>query len=1211
MPETIKIFLASSSELQDDRRDFELFIGRKNKDWVDKGVFLHLVKWEDFFDAVSKTRLQDEYNKAVRECDVFVMLFFTRVGQYTEEEFEAAFGQFKATSKPFIFIYFREGGAPGGGEEASVSAFKDKLGQLGHFYTRYGNSDRLALHFSEQLDKLANAGFIEFTPAAPARSKKPAVPLQAPAPSADHVLRRAELETLKGHLLADAAAGGDGQRTYRLLSNTVGLHGIGGAGKTTLARLLCADGDVKRACRDGILWVPIGKHPPEPRAQIADLVTALEGDCDGCSTLPGARARLQAALGGKSVLLVLDDVWDEAQIRDIGEVSTNCARLITTRNTLTLPFEAILVDVGTMQAGDAQQLLAAGLPAGASAGIASLARHLGHWPVLLRLANRALRQRVLVQKTPLPKALDAAERDLTRKGVLAFDPAQSAVERDQAVAATVEASLELLDAGERRRYTELAIFPQDVPIPLTRTAELWQLTSGMAADAAEEFVTSRLDPLSLLDYNGETETLHLHEMLRSYAAATLTGRAALHLRLVTRWGDRPSTLDAYAWRWLAFHLAGAATTSEQPACHDLTERLVTLVSDESWQQAHEEAVGDLPAVREALLDALGAAAADDVPPGVALIVRAADALVQFTREHSRAEPVFELARQGNLDAVRRRTALFAIDEHWRQALLLAAAWLAPAGRRAEAQQLVEEVGAQLGSDQRLHDLLRWVRTDLWGDAPPQFPFPVSPSTVDDALIDQLLKRVGGGEYDREFIISRGLDPDVHDPDRPPPTRGIHRQDGKPGEDATTRYLADLDGPYLVVHAANDRTKGTAALEQYLSVYTNYSYSEYRFSTLWALLDYVVRLPVPDGGPWVRDSLVRILSAAFAGGSVEFEEGLLIAVTALRARAGDAGARQMLLDDAQVLLSAATRLKPGRHREGSDVWGSHKRRMLASAQALGWLLGEDSVAGQVLHEAMGLADSGFAGYQAPACLTLADAIRVCAGNDPATRPDVEQALEWAQRAAHNVQDPSFCARMTARVAALRTNWKDGFNVEDRARRLGDAAHPGNAALHRVGRSYDGRRPDALKFPPWVADDKSFACLARLYQRHESDFVRVNLTTHPTLATGAPRALQNGEDVAVPDPGLVPHLAARISAEILAQAGRAVLPANRLQLLRELVVSAVASPTALDTVLTRLVLAQGRRGSPLDDVEISALADVLARRPAAKRADPGTELIASMA
>src|SRR4051794_29950205 len=102
-----KIFLASSSELQTDRAQFEIFINRKNNDWVSKGIFLHLVIWEDFLDAMSQTRLQDEYNKAIRECDIFVILISSKIGQYTEEEFETAFGQFKATSKPLIYIYFK------------------------------------------------------------------------------------------------------------------------------------------------------------------------------------------------------------------------------------------------------------------------------------------------------------------------------------------------------------------------------------------------------------------------------------------------------------------------------------------------------------------------------------------------------------------------------------------------------------------------------------------------------------------------------------------------------------------------------------------------------------------------------------------------------------------------------------------------------------------------------------------------------------------------------------------------------------------------------------------------------------------------------------------------------------------------------------------------------------------------------------------------
>lgn len=163
-----KLFLASSSELKADRDQFEIFINRKNKDWVEKGVFLELVIWEDFLDAVSQARLQDEYNQAIRGCDIFVMLFCTKVGKFTEEEFETAFGQFKATNKPFIFTYFKDTQISTGSADrqslASLWAFQDKLKALGHYQTVYENIDELKLHFNWQLDKLADSGFIELRP---------------------------------------------------------------------------------------------------------------------------------------------------------------------------------------------------------------------------------------------------------------------------------------------------------------------------------------------------------------------------------------------------------------------------------------------------------------------------------------------------------------------------------------------------------------------------------------------------------------------------------------------------------------------------------------------------------------------------------------------------------------------------------------------------------------------------------------------------------------------------------------------------------------------------------------------------------------------------------------------------------------------------------------------------------------------------------------
>ena len=161
-----KLFLASSSELKEDREQFEIFINRKNKDWIDKGIFLDLIIWEDFLDAVSQSRLQDEYNKAIQECDIFVMLFATKVGKYSEEEFETAFGQFKTTNKPFIFTYFKDSeintGSANKKDLMSLWAFQEKLGELGHFYTLYKNIDELKFKFNQQLDKLAAGGFIEF-----------------------------------------------------------------------------------------------------------------------------------------------------------------------------------------------------------------------------------------------------------------------------------------------------------------------------------------------------------------------------------------------------------------------------------------------------------------------------------------------------------------------------------------------------------------------------------------------------------------------------------------------------------------------------------------------------------------------------------------------------------------------------------------------------------------------------------------------------------------------------------------------------------------------------------------------------------------------------------------------------------------------------------------------------------------------------------------
>lgn len=156
----VRIFLASSQELRDDRDDFDLYVRQQNDRLIKEGVYLEVDRWENFLDAMAETRLQDEYNKAVRACDIFVSLFFTKTGKFTEEEFDQAHDQFKKTGKPRIYTFFKNADVKTGAitdEILTLLQFKKKLRDLGHFHTDYNDAEHLKRQFRDQLDRLPGA----------------------------------------------------------------------------------------------------------------------------------------------------------------------------------------------------------------------------------------------------------------------------------------------------------------------------------------------------------------------------------------------------------------------------------------------------------------------------------------------------------------------------------------------------------------------------------------------------------------------------------------------------------------------------------------------------------------------------------------------------------------------------------------------------------------------------------------------------------------------------------------------------------------------------------------------------------------------------------------------------------------------------------------------------------------------------------------------
>jgi hypothetical protein len=410
------------------------------------------------------------------------------------------------------------------------------------------------------------------------------------------------------------------------------------------------------------------------------------------------------------------------------------------------------------------------------------------------------------------------------------------------------------------------------------------------------------------------------------------------------------------------------------------------------------------------------------------------------------------------------------------------------------------------------------------------------------------------------------------------------------------YLADQDGPLLVSLARAVPPLGDAFLSQYLAVHTAYSYVEYRRGSLWSLLG--AMLLHPERG-WLLKLLPAVGGAALAGG-VDFQEGLIATLLSLLVVENREGAAAELEAHRRRVLAGVERLAqpPG----ASDSWGIHKRRLASLAEAMARILDQPAEASALLSRALSIR-YGFAGFQAPACLAVAEAIQVVRSGDD---PGIPHALDAALTAAHNIQDPTFCARTTARVNAMRARWwgphPNRFDTEGVSavveRFCAEPTAEEFTALHTVGEAYLRRAEGTgLLLPPSLREARTLETLAAAYRRPLRGFQRVNrglgVTTDDELHDGT--AGRGATSVNVPDPGFAPLLAARLAAQVLADASLSA--GERTSLIRRLVPIAASNPTALDAVLSRLMLA----GQPAEPSLFDELLEAAKRTAAASGAD----------
>ena len=314
---------------------------------------------------------------------------------------------------------------------------------------------------------------------------------QLPPTPADFVGRSAEINSLV------AATSEEGART-------VGIFGMGGIGKTTLAHRFIE----QRAADfpDGQIALDLmglSSNPLSADRAAKEILRAHHPTMTSPETQQQTLSLYISALQGRHEIILLDNASDQAQVEAITPPPNNLL-VITSRHHFTLP-GMFRIRLDAFSAPEAEELILAISPrsSGSEKDIAAAA---AYHPLAVRLVASAL---------AVDESLDHSEyiRRLTETK-----------ERLSLVEATLELSVNMLNAELQSRWRSLSIFPGD----FTKEAAQECMALGMksAPTALSEFLK-----LSILEYNPVAERYRLHDLFRDFADDRLTSGS----RDLTRW----------------------------------------------------------------------------------------------------------------------------------------------------------------------------------------------------------------------------------------------------------------------------------------------------------------------------------------------------------------------------------------------------------------------------------------------------------------------------------------------------------------------------------------------------------------------------------------------------------------------------------------------------------------------------------------------------
>lgn len=317
----------------------------------------------------------------------------------------------------------------------------------------------------------------------------------------------------------------------------VAIHGLGGIGKSSLARELCHTPSVRERFDGGILWVSFGTSP-NTLGNLTACLAAFDDNSSRPATVAEATERLRGHVVGLQVLIVLDDVWNEADAAPFLVIESGAIVVTTRRSPVADALGARLVELPFMTSEESIALFERWLERSiseAERGAAdSLATALGHLPLALQLAAaQVARGRAWgdVQQ------LFVAELHKLRRSLPSVTPQRAAI------FACINVSLQSLRAVDDalwRRCLALGVLADNVSLTADLAAILWGTQESEASTSLSVLVDE-----ALIHQRDDSFSVHnfVHELLSSNISAGPPDGLGLphpiaHARALTSFGWR-------------------------------------------------------------------------------------------------------------------------------------------------------------------------------------------------------------------------------------------------------------------------------------------------------------------------------------------------------------------------------------------------------------------------------------------------------------------------------------------------------------------------------------------------------------------------------------------------------------------------------------------------------------------------------------------------